>query len=123
MSIKFTYQETEIHIGDTIKVTHQFLVDDKPQSQVFEGILIAISGREENKTFTVRKISADAVGVEKIWPVISPSITKIEVRKKGNARRAKLYYLRNRIGKEALKVKEVAKPKPKAKKTPKAKSK
>lgn len=108
MSIKFTYQETEIHIGDTIKVTHQFLVDDKPQLQIFEGILIAISGREENKTFTVRKISADAVGVEKIWPVISPNITKIEVKKKGNARRAKLYYLRKRIGKEALKVKEVA---------------
>ncbi|MEK7622967.1 MAG: 50S ribosomal protein L19 [Patescibacteria group bacterium] len=123
MAIKFNFKETELHIGDTIKVTHQFLVDNKPQLQVFEGILIAISGREENKTFTVRKISADAVGVEKIWPVISPNITKIEVKKKGNARRAKLYFLRKRIGKEALKIKEVAQPKAKkavkAKKSPK----
>lgn len=113
MSIKFIYKETELHIGDTIKVTHQFLVDGKPQSQMFEGTLIAISGREENKSFTVRKISADAVGVEKIWPVMSPSITKIEVKKKGNARHAKLYFLRKRIGKEALKVKEIIKLKPK----------
>ena len=82
MAIKFNFKETELHIGDTIKVTHQLLVDNKPQLQVFEGILIAISGREENKTFTVRKISADAVGVEKFGRLFRPISPKSKLRKK-----------------------------------------
>lgn len=106
MAINFSFQDQKIFIGDTVRVSHQFMVDNKPQTQVFEGTVIAIKNRGNQKTITVRKISADSIGVEKIWPLASPNITKIVVKKKGNPRRAKLYYLRNRIGKEALKVKE-----------------
>lgn len=105
MAIKAKHQETEFSVGDTIRVKHTFKDADKTLSQVFEGLVIGIKGREENKTFTVRKIASDAIGVEKIWPLSSPSIEKIEVKKTGNVRRAKLFYLRSRIGKEALKVK------------------
>lgn len=105
MAIKTKHNQTEFSVGDTIKVKHTFREGDKTLSQTFEGLVIAIKGRQENKTFTVRKISSDAIGVEKIWPVNSPSIEKIEVKKKGRVRRAKLYYLRDRKGKEALKVK------------------
>jgi large subunit ribosomal protein L19 len=105
MAIKTVIKDTPVKVGDTIKVKHQFTVDDKTQTQTFQGIIIGIQGREIGKTFTVRKISADAIGVEKIWPVHSPNILKVTVVKPGNTRRAKLYYLRNRIGKTALKVK------------------
>jgi len=105
MAIKTVIKETPVKVGDTIKVKHQFTVDDKNQTQTFQGVIIGIQGREVGKTFTVRKIAADAIGVEKIWPVHSPNILKVTVVKAGNTRRAKLYYLRNRIGKTALKVK------------------
>lgn len=105
MAIKTKHNQTEFSVGDTVKVKHAFREGDKKLSQTFEGLVIAIKGRQENQTFTVRKIAADAVGVEKIWPVNSPNIEKIEVKKIGKVRRAKLYYLRGRKGKEALKVK------------------
>jgi len=105
MAIKTVIKDTVVTVGDTVKVKHQFTVDDKTQTQTFQGIIIGIKGRGISKTFTVRKISADAIGVEKIWPVHSPNILKATVVKVGNTRRAKLYYLRNRIGKTALKVK------------------
>lgn len=103
MAIKTNFGETAFGVGDTIGVHHTFKAGDKIQTQVFEGIVMGIRGREENKTFTVRKISFDGVGVEKIWSLNNPSITKISVKKKGTARRAKLTYLRSRIGKLALK--------------------
>jgi len=110
MAIKTKFGDTEFQVGDTIGVHHTFKAgpskkgeEGKAQSQVFEGIVMGIRGREENKTFTVRKISFDGVGVEKIWSLNNPSITKITVKKKGTARRAKLDYLRSRIGKLALK--------------------
>ena len=105
MAIKVTIKNTEIKVGDIVKVFQQFQSGEKTQIQAFEGSLISIKGRGISKTFTVRKIASDGIGVEKIWPVKSPTITKVELKKKGNTRRAKLYYLRNRIGKEALKVK------------------
>lgn len=104
MALKTKFQDTFFSVGDTIRVHHQFMVGNKPQTQVFQGTVISIKGRGDQKTFTVRKISADAVGVEKIWPLASPSIKKITLKKAGQTRRAKLYFLRNRIGKEALKV-------------------
>ena len=80
--------------------------DEKQRTQIFEGIVISIKGHQPNSSFTVRKIATGSVGVEMIWPILSPAIAKIEVKKKGDVRRSKLYYLRKRIGKRAVKVKE-----------------
>lgn len=105
MAIKTKHNQTEFKVGDKVKVKHTFREQDKILSQIFEGIVISIKGREEGKTFTVRKISSDGVGVEKIWPLHSPSIKEIKVVRSGNVRRSKLYYLRDKKGKLALKVK------------------
>jgi len=99
-------------VGDTIAVHHKVREGSKERVQIFEGIVIAIKGRQpENKSFTVRKIAAAEIGVERIWPISCPSIEKIKVKKKGKTRRAKLYYLRYRKGKGALKIEEKLKPK------------
>lgn len=112
MSNQLTYKENIFNVGDTIQV-HQLVKEgDKERIQVFEGILISVRGREQNKSFTVRKIAAGAIGVERIWPVHSPKVVDIKLKKTGKARRAKLYYLRKRIGKTATRLAErqVAKP-------------
>ncbi len=97
--------DTEIHIGDTLRVHYQVIEGAKTRIQVFEGILIRLRGRGENKTFTVRKIGAGAIGVERTWPLDSKSLVKIEVKKKTTGvRRSKLYYLRALGGKEAVRV-------------------
>lgn len=94
-------------VGDTIKVSLAVKEGQKSRTQLFQGIVIAIRGTGEGKNFIVRKIAAGAVGVEKILPINTPTITGIEVVKKGKVRRAKLYFLRNLIGKKATKVKGV----------------
>lgn len=105
MALSAKHQKTQFSVGDRIKV-HQIIKEaDKSRTQVFEGLVIGIKGREDNKSFTVRKIGAHGVGVERIWPLICPSIKKIEVVRKGNVRRAKLYYLRKRLGAKATRVK------------------
>ncbi|MBU1085375.1 MAG: 50S ribosomal protein L19 [Candidatus Beckwithbacteria bacterium] len=109
MALKTKILDTEIKVGDTINVTQEFMSGDKIQKQIFTGIVMGIKGRQEGKSFTVRKISSDGIGVEKIWPVLSPNLVKVEVKRKGNPRRAKLNYLRSRIGKGALKVKAINK--------------
>lgn len=76
------------------------------KSQPFRGVVTAMKGYGSNKKFVVRKIGADNIGVEKIIPLFSPVLEKLEIVTKGNPRRAKLYYLRNRVGKSALKVRE-----------------
>ena len=87
--------------GDTISVGVKVVEGDRSRVQVFEGIVIAISaGSNISKTFTVRKIS-NGVGVERIFPLHSPNINSIKVLKKGKVRRAKLYYLRDRVGRSA----------------------
>lgn len=92
--------------GDHIKIHVRVIEGDKERLQPFEGDVINIRGEGINKTFTVRKISS-GVGVERIFPMHSPKISKIEVIKKGKVRRAKLYYLRNLSGKAArIKAKE-----------------
>lgn len=99
------FGEQEIHIGDTIKVHSKVVEGEKSRIQVFEGILIRLRGRGENATFTVRKIGAATIGVERIWPLDSKSIVKIEVKKKTTGvRRSKLYYLRDLTGKSAVRV-------------------
>ena len=92
-------------VGDTIKVFFKIVEGTTERVQVFEGIVIAKNNSGVRKTFTVRKISY-GVGVERIFPMHSPRIDKIEVVRKGRVRRAKLYYLRKRVGK-AAKVREL----------------
>lgn len=92
-------------VGDTIKVFFKIVEGTTERIQVFEGIVIAKNNSGIRRTFTVRKISY-GVGVERIFPLHSPRIEKIEVVRRGRVRRAKLYYLRDRVGK-AAKVKEL----------------
>lgn len=106
MAISFTYHEQNVNIGDLVRVHQEIVEGEKKRIQIFEGIVIAIKNRELNKSFTVRKIAANNIGVEKIFPVAMPSIKKIEVKRQGDVRRSKLYYLRDKVGKAASKVKE-----------------
>lgn len=87
-------------IGDTVKVHFKIIEGSNERIQVFQGIVIAMKNGGLKKTFTVRKISY-GVGVERVFPIHSPRIDKIEVVRRGRIRRAKLYYLRKRVGKAA----------------------
>jgi large subunit ribosomal protein L19 len=87
-------------VGDSVKVHVKVKEGEKDRVQVFQGMVIAMKGGGTGGTFTVRKIS-DGIGVERIFPVHSPIITKVEVLRHGRVRRAKLYYLRERKGKAA----------------------
>ena len=97
----------EFNVGDTVKVYGKIKEGNRARIQVFEGVVLKKQGGSNRATFTVRKIS-NGVGVEKTWPLHSPNVEKVEVVRKGKVRRAKLYYLRDRIGK-AAKVKELVK--------------
>ena len=94
----------EFNVGDTVKVHAKIKEGNRERIQVFEGTVLKVQGGSNRTTFTVRKFS-NGVGVEKTWPLHSPGIDKIEVVRKGKVRRAKLNYLRGRVGKKA-KVKE-----------------
>ena len=91
--------------GDTVKMGIEIKEGNKTRIQYFEGVIIAIRGQGTGKTFTIRKIGANSVGVERIFPLYSDSIKSLEVIRRGKVRRAKLYYLRSRRGK-AAKIKE-----------------
>ena len=95
---------TPFNVGDTIKVHTRVVEGGKERVQIFAGIVLARSGTGVNAAFTVRKISYGE-GVERVFPVHTPRISKIEVTSKGKVRRAKLHYLRERVGKRALLVK------------------
>lgn len=109
-----------IHVGDTIRVHYKLIEHEKvagktkrevkeetrERIQVFEGILLAIKGSGSDEMITVRHMGVGAIGVERILPLISPWIKKIEVKKRGDVRRAKLYYLRARQGKAATRITE-----------------
>ena len=95
----------EFAIGDTVDVHFMIKEENKMRIQIFSGIVISKKGRSINQNFTVRRISYGE-GVERIFPAHSPLIDKIVVKKRGKVRRAKLYYLRQRTGKKATKVKE-----------------
>ena len=94
----------EFHVGDTVKVHYRITEGNRERIQVFQGDVIRRQGGSVRETFTVRKVSF-SVGVERTFPVHSPKIDKIEVTRKGDVRRAKLYYLRDKVGK-AAKIKE-----------------
>ena len=91
--------------GDNVKVHVRVLEGGRERVQLFEGVVIGRSGGGLRETFTVRKVSF-GVGVERIFPIHAPIISKIEVTRKGKVRRAKLYYLRDRIGSKATRIKE-----------------
>ena len=95
----------EFNVGDTVKVHTRVKEGGKERTQVFQGIVIGRRGRGLNAMFTVRRIRYGE-GVEKIFPVNSPNVEKVEVVRAGKVRRAKLNYLRGRIGKRAMTVKE-----------------
>ncbi len=96
----------EFHVGDTVKVHYRIKEGNRERIQVFQGNVIRRHGASNRETFTVRKISF-SVGVERTFPVNSPKIDKIEVVRHGDVSRAKLYYLRDKVGK-AAKIKEKA---------------
>jgi large subunit ribosomal protein L19 len=96
---------TNFKVGDGVRVHTRVREGDKERIQIFGGIVIGRKGRGINETFTVRRISYGE-GVERVFPIHSPRIAKVEVEKAGKARRAKLNYLRDRKGKEATAVRE-----------------
>ena len=98
---------TDFNVGDTIKVHAKNVEGNRERIQDFEGLVIKKKGGSNRATFTVRKQSS-GIGVERTWPLYSPSIANIEVVRRGKVRRAKLNYIRNRVGK-AAKVKELVK--------------
>lgn len=122
MSNMAQWSMVQFHVGDTIRVHYKLIEHEKvagktkrevkeetrERVQVFEGIVLSIKGSGMNTMFTVRRIGAGAIGVERIFPLISPWIRKIEVKKRGDVRRSKLYYLRSRQGKAATRIDETA---------------
>ena len=93
-------------VGDTVKVNVKVVEGNRERIQAFEGVVIARKGGSVRETFTVRRVSY-GIGVERVFPVHSPRIDSIQIMKRGKVRRAKLYYLRSRVGK-AAKVKDLA---------------
>jgi large subunit ribosomal protein L19 len=102
----------DFEVGDTVRISYKIIEGNRERIQVFEGVVIAIDNKGISKTFTVRRISYD-IGVERIFPLHSPRIEKVEVVRKGKKRRSKLYYLRERTGKSVKLKERRAKVKPK----------
>ena len=104
-SEQFRKEPARFAVGDSVRVHTKVVEGDKERIQIFSGVVIGRRGRGLNRTFTVRRISYGE-GVERVFPVHSPRVDKIEVERKGSVRRAKLTYLRKRLGKGATLVKE-----------------
>src|SRR3982751_1073258 len=104
-SEQYRKEPTNFNVGDSVRVHTKVVEGDKERIQIFSGVVIGRRGRGLNEMFTVRRISYGE-GVERVFPVHSPRVEKIEVERQGAVRRAKLTYLRNRIGKGAVAVKE-----------------
>src|SRR5690348_17287425 len=104
-SEQFRKEAAKFNVGDSVRVHTKVVEGDKERIQVFAGVVIGRRGRGLNETFTVRRISYGE-GVERVFPIHSPRVEKVEVERKGEVRRAKLTYLRKRIGKGATLVKE-----------------
>src|SRR5512137_1764308 len=102
---QFRKEPVNFHVGDTVRVHTKVIEGDKERIQVFSGVVIGKRGHGLNETFTVRRISYGE-GVERVFPLHSPRVDKIEVERQGEVRRAKLTYLRKRLGKGATLVKE-----------------
>lgn len=114
------HQNSVFHVGDTIDVHYRLIEKEKvagktkrevkeevrERIQIFEGLVIAIKGEGDNKSFIVRKSATGGIGIERIFPLVSPWIKKITIKKQGLVKHAKLYYLRNIISKKAERLKE-----------------
>lgn len=96
MANSTVHGDTSFHVGDLIRVHYKVQEGEKERIQIFEGMVLSIRGRGTDKMFTVRKVAAGGVGVERIYPLSSPWIAKIEVKKAGHVRRAKLHYVRTK---------------------------
>lgn len=105
MANSITHKNTTFHVGDTVAVHQTIKEGDKSRIQIFEGVVIAIHAQDD-PTFVVRKIATGSIGVEKIFPLHAPVVVKIVVKKTSFTRRAKLYFLRDLIGKAATKIRE-----------------
>ena len=117
-------KEVTVHAGDTVAVHYRLIEKEKvagkakrevkeethERTQVFEGIVISIKGSGANQMFTVRHMGAGAIGIERIFPMVSPWIRNVVVKKKGSVRRAKLYYLRKKQGRQAARIDESVQP-------------
>ena len=113
-----THKTTEFHVGDMIQVHYRIIEKEtkagkakkavvteiKERIQPFEGIVIAIKGADENRSITVRRIGAGNIGIERVFPLVSPWIDKITVKRIGHVRRSKLYYLREKSEVDAAKI-------------------
>jgi large subunit ribosomal protein L19 len=95
---ELTRQIDDFQVGDTVDVHQRILEGQKERTQVFSGVVIAMRGTGTRAMFTVRRL-VQSEGVERIFPMVSPKIAKIEIKRRGRVRRAKLYYLRDRVGK------------------------
>src|SRR5262245_58466246 len=104
-SQQFRKEPADFSVGDSVRVHTKVVEGDKERIQVFSGVVIGRRGRGLNETFTVRRISYGE-GVERVFPMHSPRVERVEVERKGSVRRAKLTYLRNRLGRGATLVKE-----------------
>jgi large subunit ribosomal protein L19 len=104
-SEQFRKEEAKFNVGDSVRVHTKVVEGDKERIQIFSGVVIGKRGRGLNETFTVRRISYGE-GVERVFPINSPRVDKVEVERHGSVRRAKLTYLRKRLGKGATLVKE-----------------
>jgi len=97
---QFSKKAHDFRVGDTVKVMVRVVEGNKEREQAFQGVVIKQNGRGIGETFTVRKVTS-GVGVERVFPLHSPNVTSIAVMRTGRVRRAKLYYLRKRVGKAA----------------------
>jgi large subunit ribosomal protein L19 len=102
---QFRKEPLKFNVGDSVRVHTRVVEGDKERVQIFTGIVMGMHGHGLNRTFTVRRISYGE-GVERIFPLHSPRVDKVEVEREGKVRRAKLTYLRGRLGKSAMAVKE-----------------
>ena len=105
MANQAVHNDITFHVGDTVRVHQSIKEGDKSRIQIFEGVVIAIHAKDD-PTFVVRKIAVGSIGVEKIFPLHAPVVVKVEVKKTSFTRRAKLYYLRDLIGKAATKIRQ-----------------
>lgn len=92
--------EVNFQAGDSVRVHAKIKEGGRERIQIFEGMVLGVRGRGDNKTFTVRRIGAGGVGIERIWPILSPSVEKVEVKKKGDFRRAKVFFIRHLSAKD-----------------------
>jgi large subunit ribosomal protein L19 len=106
MAIKVKHKETSFGVGDVVAVHQRIKEGEKQRTQIFEGMVIGIKGREDEKSFTIRRVGVQQVGIERIFPLNAPTIERVEVVKSGaeGVRRAKLYYIREKPRREIEKI-------------------